>query len=151
MVEEEEVTQRVVATGPPVAPYGAPVAPYAAPVAPYGAPVAADSVTTRTVRRSPSSAEFAKRIVIFVFALIQALILLRLVLLLINASRNNGIVDFIYSTSSWFVGPFEGIVRTDAVQRGASVLDVTAIVALIGWTILELIIVAGINIARREP
>jgi F0F1-type ATP synthase membrane subunit c/vacuolar-type H+-ATPase subunit K len=145
MVQEEQVTQRVVTTTPSVAPYGAPVA------APYGAPVAADAVTTRTVTRSPSAAEMLRRIVVFVFALIQAVILLRLVLLLINASRNNGIVEFIYTTSSWFVAPFEGIVRTDALQRGASVLDVTAIVALIGWTIVELIIVAGINIARREP
>lgn len=137
MVEEEQVTQQVVTSAPPVAP--------------YVAPMAANAVTTRTVRRSRSTTELARRIVVFAFALIQGVILLRLVLLLINASRNNGIVDFIYSTSAWFVGPFEGIVRTDALQRGSSVLDITAIVALVGWTIVELIIVAGINIARREP
>jgi hypothetical protein len=37
------------------------------------------------------------------------------------------------------------------VQAGASVLDIAALVALVGWTILEFLIIAGIGIARREP
>lgn len=143
MVDEQEVTTRRVVTTPPVAaPYGTPIA--------YGTPVAGEAVTTRTVTRSPSGAELARRAVVFVFALIQAVIILRLVLLLIDASRGNDIVKFIYTTSSWFVGPFEGILRTDALQRGGSILDVAAVVALVGWTIVELIIIAALNIARRE-
>lgn len=135
MVDEEEVVSRRVET-----PVGAP----------YGVPITGEAVTTRTTTRSPSRPELLRRTAVFVFALIQAVIALRLVLLLINASRDNGIVDFVYSTSAWFVGPFEGIVRTDALKHGGSILDVTAIVALIGWTIVEVVIVAGINIARRE-
>ncbi|MEA2622679.1 MAG: hypothetical protein QOH61_1589 [Chloroflexota bacterium] len=132
MVQEEQVTRQVVTSTP------------------VGVPVAGSATTTRTVTRSPSSAELVRRIVVFVFALIQAVIILRLVLLLVNASRNNDIVQFIYNTSALFVAPFEGILRTDALTAGRSILDIAAIVALVGWTILELIIVAGIGIARRE-
>jgi hypothetical protein len=60
------------------------------------------------------------------------------------------VVQFVYSVSAWFVGPFQGILQTDALKHGGSVLDGAAVVALIGWTILELIVIAGINIARRE-
>ena len=49
--------------------------------------------------------------------------------------RTSGVLNF----SQVFVGPFEGILRTDALSHGGSVLDIAAIVALIGWTILEAI------------
>ena len=137
MVDEQRVTRQAVTTTP--------TGPY------YGAPVAGEAVTTQTVTRSPSTAELVRRVVVFLFALIQAVIALRIVLLLIDASRGNGIVNFIYSTSSLFVDPFNGIVRTDALQSGGSVLDIAAIVALIGWTIVELIVIAAVNISRREP
>ena len=51
----------------------------------------------------------------------------------------------------WFVGPFEGILHTNAIQAGGSVLDVTAILAFVGWTILELIVLWALGIFRREP
>ena len=57
----------------------------------------------------------------------------------------------IYDISAVLVAPFEGILRTNAISAGGSVLDGSALVALIGWTILELVIIAGIGIARREP
>lgn len=136
MVEEEQVTRRVITTTPSAAP--------------YGAPVTGEAVTRRTVTRSPSSAEMLRRLVVFVFALIQGVIVLRLLLLLIGASRGNDIVQAVYSVSAWFVGPFQGILRSDALKSGGSVLDSAAIVALVGWTVLELIVIAGINIARRE-
>lgn len=136
MVEEEEVTRRVVTTSPMVDT--------------NGAPAVGEAVTTRRVTHSPSGAELLRRIVVFAFALIQGLIVVRLLLLLIDATRGNDLVHFIYTASGWFVGPFDGIVKTDALARNGSVLDIAAIVALVGWSILELIVVAGINIARRE-
>ena len=38
--------------------------------------------------------------------------------------------------------------QTNALQAGGSVLDVAAIVALIGWTILELVILGFIRVPR---
>jgi hypothetical protein len=109
------------------------------------------SVVSETVRRSPSGAEVARRTVAFIFGIIQALIAVRIVLLLVDANQANGLVKLIYDASAIFVGPFDGILHTNAVRAGASVLDIAAIVAIVGWTILELLILAGIGIARREP
>jgi hypothetical protein len=109
------------------------------------------TVVSETVRRSPSGAEVARRTVVFLFGIIQSLIVVRIVLLLADANQANQLVRFIYDSSALFVGPFEGILHTNAVRAGASVLDIAAIVAIVGWTILEVLIIAGIGIARREP
>ena len=108
------------------------------------------SVVEESIRHTPSGAEMARRVVVFLFAIVQGLIGLRIILLLADANQGNGIVKFIIDASGIFVAPFEGILNTNAVQAGASVLDVAALVALAGWTILELLIVAGIGIARSE-
>ena len=49
------------------------------------------------------------------------------------------------------MAPFEGILRTDALHSGGSVLDIAAILAFIGWTLLEALAIAAVNIFRREP
>ena len=108
------------------------------------------SVVEESIRHTPSGAEVARRVVAFLFAIVQGLIGLRIILLLADANQGNGIVKFIIDASGIFVAPFEGILNTNAVHSGASVLDVAALVALAGWTILELLIVAGIGIARSE-
>ena len=145
MVDEERVVEQRSVTTP--ADTTAPPEPVSYP----NATVTQGSVVTETVRRSPSGAETARRVVVFIFGIIQALIVIRIVLLLANANQDNQLVSFIYDLSAFFVGPFEGILNTDAVRSGASVFDVSALVALIGWTILEFLIIAGIGIARREP
>jgi hypothetical protein len=109
------------------------------------------TIVSETVRRSPSGAEVARRTVVFLFGIIQSLIVVRIVLLLADANQANQLVRFIYDSSALFIGPFEGILHTNAVRAGASVLDIAAIVAMVGWTILEVLIIAGIGIARREP
>ena len=111
----------------------------------------ASTVTDESVRVSPSGGEVARRVVVFLFGLIQAVILMRIVLLLANASQANGIVRFIYDVSNVFVGPFEGVLHINAISAGASVLDIAAVVAIIGWTILEALLIAFIGIVRREP
>lgn len=72
-------------------------------------------------------------------------------LLLLDAREANGLVSGILNVSQLVVGPFEGILRTDSLRSAGYVLDVTAIVALIGWTVLELIVLWAIGIFRREP
>ena len=93
----------------------------------------------------------ARRIVILVFGLVQIVIAARFVLLLVDAREANGLVSGILNVSQLFVAPFEGILRTDAIHSAGSVLDITAIVAFVGWTILELIVLWAIGIFQREP
>ncbi|HYM85027.1 MAG TPA: hypothetical protein VEY67_12850 [Candidatus Dormibacteraeota bacterium] len=89
-----------------------------------------------------------RRIIALIFGLIQLVIVLRIILLLLDAREANGIVRGILDISQVFVAPFNGIFNTDALARGGSVLDIAAIAALIGWTILELVLLAVANIAR---
>lgn len=153
-VDEERVVERESVTTESPTPVSSTPEP-AAPVSP--APVYADqtvsrgSVVSETVRRSPSGAETARRVIVFLFGIVQALIAIRIVLLLADANQGNTIVRFIYDASAIFVGPFEGILHTNAVRAGVSVLDIAALVAIIGWTILEFLIIAGIGVMRREP
>jgi len=113
--------------------------------------------TTRTdqiVERaevSPSGGEMLRRVVVLIFGIIQAFIVLRIVLLLLNAREGNDLVSFILNTSQLFVAPFIGIFNQDALRSGGSVLDIAAIAALVGWTILEWIVLWAVNLLRREP
>jgi len=107
-------------------------------------------VEQRTSRLSPSGGEIARRVIALIFGLIQAVIVLRIVLLLLDAREGNDLVAFILNTSQLFVAPFEGIFRTNALASGGSILDVAAIAALVGWTILEAIAFWIVNIFRRE-
>ena len=109
------------------------------------------AVTSRTVEMRPSGGTVAGRIVIFIFGVIQAFILLRIVLLLMDAREGNDLVSFILNTSQIFVAPFEGILRTEALTAAGSVFDLAAVLALIGWTILEFLILAAVGVFRREP
>jgi hypothetical protein len=114
-------------------------------------PATRETVVEESVRRSPSGGEVTRRVVVFLFGIVQGLIGLRIVLLLADASQANGIVRFVYDVSAVLIGPFEGVLHTNAVQAGASVLDVAALVAIVGWTILEALIIGLIAIVRREP
>jgi hypothetical protein len=108
-------------------------------------------VERRTSTLSPSGGEVARRVIALIFGLIQAVIVLRIVLLLLDAREGNDLVAFILNTSQLFVAPFEGIFRTNALASGGSILDIAAIAALVGWTILEAIAFWIVNIFRREP
>jgi hypothetical protein len=109
------------------------------------------AVTSRTVETRPSGGAVAGRIVVFLFGLIQVVILLRIVLLLLDAREGNDLVSFILNASQIFVAPFEGILRTDALRAGGSVFDVAAVLAIVGWTLLEALILALVGVFRREP
>src|SRR5882672_8425667 len=90
-------------------------------------------------RGRPSGGELTRRVVVLIFGLIQVLIALRILLLVLNAREANAIVKGILDVSQIFVAPFDGILRTDALHASGSTLDITAIVAFVGWTIVEMI------------
>ena len=114
----------------------------------------ASTRTNQVVERTdvtPSGGEMLRRVVVLIFGIIQTLIVLRIVLLLLNAREGNAIVSFILDTSQLFVAPFIGIFNSNALTAGGSVLDIAAIAALVGWTVLEFIVLWGVNVMRREP
>lgn len=119
----------------------------------HGDPAAQSSstITSRTATVTPSGGEMARRIIVLVFGLIQLLIGLRIVLLLVNAREGNAIVKGILDLSQIFVGPFEGILGTNALHASGSTLDVAAVVAFVGWTVIELVVIWVVRIFRREP
>jgi hypothetical protein len=119
-------------------------------------PTAAGQETVRTdhlrsTTASPPTNETIRRVVVLLFGLIQIVIGARFVLLLLDAREANGLVSAILNISGLFVAPFEGILRTDALHSAGSVLDITAVVAFVGWTVLELIVIWALGIFRREP
>jgi hypothetical protein len=99
----------------------------------------------------PGGSEMARRVIVLIFGLIQLVIGLRIVLLLLDAREANGLVSAILNISQVFVAPFDGILRTDNLHAAGSIFDITAVVALVGWTILELIIIWAVGIFRRQP
>jgi len=105
----------------------------------------------RITRAGPGASEMTRRVVVLVFGLIQLVIGARFVLLLLDAREANDLVSGILNVSQLFVAPFEGILRTDALHAAGSVLDITAIVAFVGWTIIELVVIWAVGIFRREP
>jgi hypothetical protein len=119
-------------------------------VDPQGAAIRSrDTVSRRSVVVQASNAEMMRRVVVLVFGLIQAVIILRIVFLLLDARTGNGLVSGILDISQIFVAPFDGILNVNALKSGGSILDVAALVAIIGWTLLEVGIFAVINLFRR--
>jgi hypothetical protein len=110
----------------------------------------ADVVRQRdTTSNRPSGATQAARVVVLGFGIAQALLLLRIVLLALDARRGNDLVTAILAVSQPLVGPFAGLFRVDTlVTAGGSVLDIPAIVALVAITILEVLALAIVSLPR---
>jgi hypothetical protein len=121
-----------------------------APATPATTATRTNQVVERT-EITPSGGETLRRVVVLIFGIIQTFIVLRIVLLLLNAREGNDLVAFILNMSQLFVAPFIGIFQVDALREAGSILDIAAIAALVGWTILEWIILWGVNVMRREP
>ena len=109
------------------------------------------TVTNRQVDFRPSNNETARRIVVLVFGLFQIFIGLRIVLLLLDARTGNALVSFINDVGGVLTAPFQGILQFGALKAGGSVLDSAAVVAFIGWTIIELIVIWSLAVFRHEP
>jgi hypothetical protein len=114
-------------------------------------PVVLPVVTRRSSTMRPGGAELGRRVVVLVFGLIQIVIGLRVVLLVLDAREGNPLVSGILNLSQVFVAPFDGVLHTNALHSGGSILDLAAIAALVGWSVLELIVLWAIGIFRAEP
>jgi uncharacterized protein YggT (Ycf19 family) len=124
------------------------VAPAAVPVI-TSTPVAPAVAVVPQRRRTLSGT--ISRIVAFLFGILQALLLLRIGLLLLNANQDNDIVAWVLNVTNPFVEPFRGIFNIDEVtgQQG-SVLDIAAIVALIAWSLIETLILSVLRLFGRR-
>jgi hypothetical protein len=107
-------------------------------------------VTDKPSGRGPGGSELTRRIVVLLFGLVQVVVGARVALLLLDAREGNALVAGILNVSQLFVAPFEGILRTDSLHKAGSILDITAIVAFVGITIIELIVIWAVAVFRRE-
>ena len=126
------------------------------PAAPGYADPATQAASVRTTERAtvapgPSGVTTASRVVTFLFGILQAALILRIILLLLVANPDNDVVSLILSITDPFVEPFRGMFSIDRVTAGESRLDVAAIVALIGWTLVEALTLAALRIFSRRP
>lgn len=114
----------------------------------YEQPVHHDPVY---VDPGPTPGEMVRRVVMLGFGILQGLIIMRIVLLLLIANPGNDVVAFVLGVTDPFVEPFRGMFQLDRVGADSgSVLDVAAIVALIGWTLLEALVLALLSIGARR-
>ena len=122
----------------------------------YAAPPAQTSNVNVTdsgpgyVTTGPGPLYWARRVLSLVFGVLVTLLILRIVLLLLVANPGNEIVGFIYSVTEPFVAPFRGIFQFDVVVSGDRALDIAALVALIGWSLIYALIMAILGLADRD-
>ena len=113
------------------------------------------STAVRTTERAyvpagPGPAAVLQRFVMFLFGVLQVALILRVILLLLVANQGNDVVGLILSVTDPFVEPFRGMFALDRATAGRQVLDIAAIVALIGWTLVELLILALLRVFDRR-
>ena len=124
----------------------------------YVAPAAGGSQVNVNADRGPGYVDdgpgplyWARRILSLVFGILAVLLGLRILLLLLVANESNAIVDFIYGVTEPFVAPFRGIFNFDHVSPGGgSVFDVAALVALVGWLLIYMLIMAILSLGDRN-
>jgi uncharacterized protein YggT (Ycf19 family) len=145
MTDYERTTTRETTTTDPAVP------PAVDPAAP---PAQASSVRTTErayVTPGPGGLTTAARIITFLFGILQAALILRIILLLLVANTGNDVVSLILSITDPFVEPFRGMFSIDRVTADqGSKFDVAALVALIGWTLIEALLLAALRIFSRQ-
>ena len=152
-VDDTEVVERQTYVERPVDPGYVPPAAAAAPVAQQPVNVNAApayAAEPAYVDTGPGPLYWARRILSLLFGILFVLLALRIVLLLLVANESNDIVNFIYDITEPFVAPFRGMFQFDVVAPGnGSVFDFAAVVALIGWLLIYLLIMAILRLGDR--
>ena len=116
----------------------------------------APSSAVRTTERAyvpagPGAAAVLSRFVTFLFGVLQVALILRIILLLLVANPGNDVVQLILNITDPFVEPFRGMFQLDRVTADqGSQLDIAAVVALIGWSLVELLVLALVRVFDRR-
>lgn len=120
----------------------------------YGEPPAPDDdsvIASRSaVATRPTATEMLRRGAIVCFGVIQLVIALRVLLLLVGAREAAPAVAWIMNVSGALISPFEGILRHNTLALSSSVLDLTAVVAFVGWTLVEVVVLAILGVLGGE-
>lgn len=104
-----------------------------------------------TASSSPGPLSYARRVIALLFGILIVLIALRFLLLALGANAGNGLVDFVYNVSEPFVDVFRGVFSFDHISPiGRSVIDVAALVAIVGYALLAILIIAILRLGDRE-
>jgi uncharacterized protein YggT (Ycf19 family) len=104
-----------------------------------------------TASSSPGPLSYTCRVVALLFGILVVLIALRFLLLALGANAGNALVDAIYNLSEPFVDVFRGVFSFDhRVLNGHSVIDVAALVAIVGYALLAILIIAVLRLGDRE-
>jgi len=145
VVERETYVEREV----PVAPVADPG--YVPPAQPAGSQVNVNSTPAYVDDTAPGPMYYVRRVLSLLFGILAVLIGLLILLLLLVANQQNSIVDFVYDITEPFAAPFRGIFNFDTVSPGGgSVLDVAAVVALIGWLLIYVLLMAILRLGDRR-
>ena len=93
---------------------------------------------TNSIETKPNSKNTAVNIIWYLYGLLAAFLVLRLILKLLGANSNNGFVGFIYSVSGALNAPFAnifGVTTSDTVTNGSQ-LEFSVIVAIIVYALI---------------
>jgi uncharacterized protein YggT (Ycf19 family) len=99
---------------------------------------------------APGPLYYARRVLSLLFGILAVLLGLRILLLLLVANQTNAIVDFVFSITEPFVAPFRGIFALNEVSAGDATLDIAALVALVGWLLIYLLLMAILRLGDRD-
>ena len=142
MTDYERTTTHQTTTTDPAAPV---------PAAPEPRSTAVRTTEHAYVPPGPGAAAVLGRFIKFLFGVLQVALILRIILLLLVANPGNDVVQLILTITDPFVEPFRGMFQLDRVTADqGSTLDIAAIVALIGWSLGELLILALIRVFDRR-
>ena len=89
------------------------------------------------------------RLAYFAVIFVEALVLTRIILLIINASTQNAFAAWVLNTSTMFVQPFEGIVAS-SLQINNFTLPLTPLVALLFYIIIAFVLSELLKSFSRE-
>jgi len=109
------------------------------------------SATSIRAGSRESVGSWISRVVMFVFGVIELLILVRFVLLLVGANTQSGFVQWIHQISGVFMAPFNAIFGTQTIN--GAVFEWSALVAIVVYAVIAWLIVALICALtpRRGP
>lgn len=91
----------------------------------------------------------AERLVYYILGVIQMLLVLRFVLSLLGANRQNAFASFVYDVSHPFAQPFFDLFSYK-MQYGTSRLEVETLVAMVVYGLIGAGIAALIRLPRRD-
>lgn len=93
-----------------------------------------------------------RRLVALAFGIVQAALLMRVLLLALDANGANPLARLVLDVSAVFEAPARGMFRVDQIATGSgSIVDVTALVAVVGWTLAQGLLLAALSLVSPSP